>query len=166
LRVLLTGASGLLGGHLLKQGLASGTEFICLGRSVPKRSYLAKCQDKLQFISIDLTNKEEVKKLDVAVDLVIHAAGLASPFQKDEKAMTALNVEGTKNLYQKFGKSCQWVQVSSVATMSNGEGQTINENDFGSFRDTAYAKTKMETDQWLEKQSDDIHFSRFENETV
>lgn len=158
MRVLLTGATGLLGAHLLKQGLDQGVDFLCLGRSISKRSYLAQCQDQVRFVSIDLTDEKKIKELDEEVDLVIHAAALASPFQKDDEAMEELNVKGTKNLYQKFGNSCSWVQVSSVATMSNGSNQIINESNFGSYRETTYARTKIETDKWLESQSSNILF--------
>jgi len=162
LRVLLTGATGLLGSHILKQGLERGVEFICLGRNISKRSFLAICENRVQFISTDLTNQDAINKaaeqITTNIDLVIHAAALASPFQKDEEMMEKLNIEGTKFLYKIFGQSASWVQISSVAAMSDGGSQVIDENSFGSCRETFYANTKLKIDGWLEQQRDDILF--------
>jgi nucleoside-diphosphate-sugar epimerase len=69
--------------------------------------------------------------------------------------MRLLNIEGTQNLFQAADKPQnsqvkKWVQISSVATLSSGEGnEPLDEKRIGEFRPTPYAKTKYEADCWL-----------------
>ena len=91
------------------------------------------------------------------VDVVIHCAGLASAFTRDEEKMRLINIEGTKNLFQAAKKYQgsqlkKWIQISSVSTLSSGEGnEPLDENRIGKFRPTSYAKTKYEADCWLDE---------------
>jgi dihydroflavonol-4-reductase len=156
MKILLTGASGLLGAHLLEQGLKRGFAFKAVARKVSRRSFLSQVQDQVEVLSFDLTDaKSWPTDIFDKVDVVIHCAGLASPFVRDEGKMRLLNIEGTKNLFQ-AGEKYQdpqlkkWVQISSVATLSSGEGnEPLDEKRIGEFRPTPYAKTKYEADCWL-----------------
>jgi nucleoside-diphosphate-sugar epimerase len=107
-------------------------------------------------LSFDLTDPKSwpAETFD-KIDVVIHCAGLASPFARDEEKMRLLNIDGTKNLFQAAKKYQgsrlkKWVQISSVSTLSSGEGnEPSDENNIGKFRPTPYAKTKYEADCWL-----------------
>lgn len=156
MKILLTGASGLLGAHLLEQGLKRGFEFKAVARKVSRRSFLFQVQDQVEVFSFDLTDpKSWLPDIFDKVDVVIHCAGLASPFARDEEKMRLLNIEGTKNLFQaakKYQDSQlkKWVQISSVATLSSGEGnEPLDEKRIGKFRSTPYARTKYEADCWI-----------------
>ena len=156
MKILLTGASGLLGAHILEQGLKRGFEFKTVTRKVSRRSFLFQIQDQVEVLSFDLTDPT-TWPTDIfdKVDVVIHCAGLASAFTRDEAKMRLINIEGTKNLFQaakKYQKSQlkKWIQISSVATLSSGEGnEPSDEKRIGKFRPTSYAKTKYEADCWL-----------------
>lgn len=156
MKILLTGASGLLGAHLLEQGLKRGFAFKAVARKVSRRSFLFQVKDQVEVLSFDLTDpKSWPTDIFDKVDVVINCAGLASPFVRDEGKMRLLNIEGTKNLFQ-AGEKYQdpqlkkWVQISSVATLSSGEGnEPLDEKRIGEFRPTPYAKTKYEADCWL-----------------
>ena len=107
-------------------------------------------------LSFDLTDpKSWPTDIFDKVDVVIHCAGLASPFVRDEGKMRLLNIEGTQNLFQAADKPQnsqvkKWVQISSVATLSSGEGnEPLDEKRIGEFRPTPYAKTKYQADCWL-----------------
>jgi nucleoside-diphosphate-sugar epimerase len=156
MKILLTGASGLLGAHLLEQGLKTGLEFKAVARKVSRRSFLFQVIDQVEVLSLDLTDPESwPTDIFDKIDVVIHCAALASAFNRDENKMRLINIEGTKNLFQaakKYRNSQlkKWVQISSVATLSSGEGnESLDENRIGKFRPTPYAKTKYEADCWL-----------------
>jgi dihydroflavonol-4-reductase len=159
MKILLTGASGLLGAHFLEVGLALDLEFKALSRKVSKRSYLSQVleNEKVQWLEVDLLDKESwPKSLFTEVDIIINAQGLASPFKEDKDKMHALNVEATKNLYQaaKEAGVKSWVQISSVSTLCDGSKDVVTEKDIGSFRATPYAQTKYDIDTWLDNQNE------------
>ena len=158
MKILLTGASGLLGAHILEQGLKSGFEFKAVARKVSRRSFLFQVQDQVEILSFDLTDPTSwPTDIFDKVNVVIHCAGLASPFARDEEKMRLLNLEGTKNLFRaakryQASQLKKWVQISSVSTLSSGEGkEPLDENWIGKFRPTPYAKTKYEADCWLKE---------------
>ena len=163
MKILLTGASGLLGAHLLEQGLKRGFEFKAVARKVSRRSFLFQVQDQVEVLSFDLTDPTSwPTDIFDRVDVAIHCAGLASPFARDEEKMKLLNIEGTKNLFQaakkyKDSQLKKWVQISSVSTLSSGEdNDLLDENNIGKFRPTPYAKTKYEADCWLNDNSGEM----------
>jgi len=163
MKILLTGASGLLGAHLLGQGLKRGFEFKAVARKVSRRSFLFQVKDQVEVLSFDLTDpKSWPADIFDKIDVVIHCAGLASPFAHDEEKMRLLNMEGTKNLFQaakKYQDSQlkKWVQISSVSTLSSGEGnEPLDEERIGKFRPTPYAKSKYEADCWLNDNRSEI----------
>jgi len=165
MKILLTGASGLLGAHLLEQGLKRGFEFKAVARKVSRRSFLFQVKDQVEVLSFDLTDpKSWPAKANIfdRIDVVIHCAGLASPFARDEEKMRLLNLDATKNLFQATKKYQgsrlkKWVQISSVSTLSSGAGnEPLDEHRIGKFRPTPYAKSKYEADCWLDDNRDNM----------
>jgi len=163
MKILLTGASGLLGAHLLEQGLKRGFEFKAVARKVSRRSFLFQVKDQVEVLSFDLTDPQSwPADIFDKIDVVMHCAGLASPFARDEEKMRLLNLEGTKNLFRaakkyRVSQVKKWVQISSVSTLSSGEGnEPLDEKRIGKFRPTPYAKTKYEADCWLNDNRSEI----------
>lgn len=164
MKVLLTGASGLLGSHLLEQGLKWGHQFIVISRNdaqnLPKRGHLHTLLDKVKLVQMDLAKVESYPdNLFKGVDLIINAAALASSRSGDADAMQAVNIQGPVQLYHKAKSEgiFDWVQISSISTMCDGTkkaDEIVTESDHGKFRPTLYAKQKYELDQWLESQQE------------
>lgn len=110
-RVLLTGASGFLGHHVARQGLASGVELHCLGRGPGPEggaSHFA-----------DLTDAAAVSAAvaTIAPDAVIHCAapGVAHGTM-DYPAMRAVAEDGTRALYAACAKLAQPPAVIHVGS--------------------------------------------------
>lgn len=154
MRILLTGSTGLLGSHLLEQGLKKDYHFILPYRTINRRSYLASV-DKHQNINLVDINEDWPDHLFENIDIIIHCAGFASPFEKDQKKMEEVNVELTKFIYQKKG-TAKFIHISSIATLCSGrEDYTVSEEKPGATRETYYAQSKKRSEQWLEQQNDE-----------
>lgn len=157
MKVLLTGASGLLGAHLLQEGLKQGWSIKALTRSIPSRSYLRTIQDQVEIVEGDLSSAALPAHLLQGVDVIIHAAALVSPRQEDEEAMMTVNNTASQKLWklaQQEGTP-QWVQISTTAVLTGAAtpGQLCSETDFGHLRPTGYARSKYAFDQFLRVQT-------------
>jgi UDP-glucose 4-epimerase len=97
MRILVTGAAGFIGGHLV-QRLRRGHEVFALTKSEPPQGRA----DGLSWVEQNLTEPLDYARLPRAVDVVIHLA--QSRFYKDfpEQArdIFAVNVDGTFNLLE------------------------------------------------------------------
>lgn len=93
-RVLLTGASGHLGGHVARQAIAAAVEVHELGRR--------RGADSAGFHRADLTDAAAVARVvaEVSPDAVIHCAAAGVSYgAMDFAAMLAVTVGGTQALY-------------------------------------------------------------------
>jgi dihydroflavonol-4-reductase len=150
MKILLTGASGLLGSHLLQQGLEQSITFQALTRGPSKRSYLYSVQDHPQIQIINSVDNLE------GVDCIINCAAHVSSKSEDQELMNEVNFEAPSRLYAQAHEAGVkfWVQISSIATISNGDQHTeIDESAHGNYRATPYAESKYLLDQWLEQQN-------------
>lgn len=139
--ILLTGASGLLGAHLLAVGLERGLSFRAVSRSPSARSFLSTLGSTVERVSVDLAGNDELPEgLFAGVDAVVHAAGLASSRAEDEGAMHALHVEATRRLCAAAVAAGveRWVQVST--TRAAGESPYARSKAAGDRVVDAFAK--------------------------
>jgi dihydroflavonol-4-reductase len=148
MRTLITGATGLLGTHLVVEGIKLGHDITILTREIPVRSHIQNLKNDVKIIEGNFTDIEVLKKLP-AFDSVIHAAAQVSYLQKDFTHMQAVNVQGTKDLYD-LCRTKSFTYVSSVATRSDGSIQMSNEDTIHP-RDTTYAQTKWQAEKYLDQ---------------
>ena len=93
--VLVTGASGFLGGHVAERLSARGDRVRVLLRKTSKRKHL-EALPNVEFFEGDVEQVDRVREAVDGIDAVIHAAGLVKARSKDE--FFAVNVGGTSNL--------------------------------------------------------------------
>lgn len=99
-KILVTGASGFAGKHLINLLSTSGSDivgtYLNLSDSLPK--------DKAAFVKVDLNNEEDVRKLirENKPDIVFHLAALTSPKDsfKQPKETFVNNVSAQINLLE------------------------------------------------------------------
>lgn len=140
MKVLVTGATGFLGGHLSEALLARGHEVRALVRASSKRDQL----ERLRIPCVEAV-LEEGKGLDAALegmDAVIHAAGIV-------KALSAevfhwVNVDGTAHLLEASVKAGikRFVLVSSLAAHGFRTDGKVRGLDEASAPVTLYGKSK------------------------
>lgn len=158
MKVLLTGASGLLGAHLLQQLLHKGWQVRVITRDIPSRSYLKTVQDQVEVIQGDLLTTEWPDDLMQGIDAVIHAAAFVSPRPEDEERMHQINNLASQRFF-KLAQKMQipyWVQISTTAVLTGLAlpSDIVSESNFGKLRPTAYARSKFAFDKFLASQND------------
>jgi nucleoside-diphosphate-sugar epimerase len=158
MKILVTGATGLLGSHLIATR-RQHFDIRATARKINPRSLLGYCMpENVEFIAADLLNDDLSKLLD-GIETVVHVAALASTKQDDADLIRATSVDGTQRLYQmaKRHHVKRWVQISSVATLSGpSSDEILTEKNSEGPRTTTYGLAKSDTDKWLLSQNDSI----------
>lgn len=165
-RNLVTGATGIVGSHVLLALLQNNQEVIACKQEnsdVKKVLLLFSCYtneyqrffDKIKWIDIDLNDLFSLEDAFNGIDHVYHCAGFVSFNRIDRKKLFEINTEGTKNVVnacisKKVEALCF---VSSMSTLHNLEvKEPITESVFwkssGKESDYALSKYKAELEVW------------------
>jgi dihydroflavonol-4-reductase len=117
--VLLTGASGFLGGHLLHELRAAGCEVRALSRR-PESDAAIAVAGALP-IRAELTDRAGLVSAMAGCEAVFHAAADTSMWRRHAAVQTATNVDGTRNLLQaaEAANIAAFVHTSSVSAYSH-----------------------------------------------
>ncbi len=94
MNILVTGATGFLGLHLVEKLLDAGHHVRALGRTQPTHPVL----QRTEYIRGDLKDREAVRAALQGVDAVYHLAGLVSFRPRDGRKMFELHVDCTREL--------------------------------------------------------------------
>jgi dihydroflavonol-4-reductase len=125
MRVLVTGASGLLGQALVSQLLEAGY----VVRAVRNKTPLSIASDdrSLEVVEADLLDIVRVEEILEEVDYVCHCAGLVSFVSARQQELFAINVTATANLVNACLDSPvkKLVHVSSVAALGRSGASGI-----------------------------------------
>ena len=174
LRIVLTGASGYLGQHLLchwlEQGPPNGynyeiTAFYHTSQGFPQaaiKEFQAKAAGSdtisLTVRSCDLTASESLE-VPQSIDVCIHAAAMSSPrvCEKDPNKAEAINVP--KAFFEKLPKSCTIIAFSTDQVY-DGRKNTQKDGHYTEGDDdpnplNTYAKTKLALEEYLKKRNAD-----------
>lgn len=167
MKILITGASGFIGSHLVEEGLRQGMEVWAAVRSTSSRRWLT--DTRINFVELNLGNDQALSqqladhvRQHGAWDYVIHAAGATKVKNPDD--FFRINTEGTERLARLLlatytdaeGRETRaltgrMVFVSSLSIMG-----ALHEEDYTPIRadeaaqpNTAYGRSKMEAEQRL-----------------
>ena len=131
--ILVTGASGFLGRHLVSQLLAEGHAVRGLSRRPTEN--LPPSSDGVEWALGDVRDAESVRIAMHGVKRVFHVAGKIDFDGKHLADLRAVNVEGTRNVMTAALEANveRVVHVSSVSTIGAvpSPERTLNEHDFG-----------------------------------
>ncbi len=158
-KILITGASGFIGSFIVEEALNRGFETWAAVRKSSSRDFL---QDgRIHFIELNLSSEKQLTEQlnGLEFDYVVHAAGVTKCLHKED--FFRINTEGTKNLvgalqYLKMPLK-RFLYISSLSIM----GAIREEQPYREIRErdkaqpnTAYGKSKLEAEQWLDTQHD------------
>lgn len=143
--ILVTGATGLVGSHLVKELAKTNSDVVALYNKTKPSAEQEKLATWKQIDILDIVALEEAM---IGVKQVYHCAAMVSFNAKDKNQIHHLNIEGTKNVVNTCLNNGieKLVHVSSVATLDRfKDGDLINERMQGSVNDkenSEYAKSK------------------------
>jgi len=125
--VLLTGASGFVGGHLLRELLANGHRVRALSRS--PSSYALLADAGAEPVCGSLQDQCALNAACQGVKAVFHCAANTSPWSRDREVQDETNIAGTERLLaaaEANGVGC-FVHTSSVSAYSHLVEETLTE---------------------------------------
>ena len=161
-RVLITGASGFIGSHLVEEGLSRGYEVYAAVRKTSSRRYLTDPQIRfleLDFVSPDkLTNSlMKCKEEGLRFDFIIHNAGLTKAH--NSKEFYLVNEHNTRNLVEALEETGlvpdKFVYISSLAAVGPGDPVTMRpiSDESPSHPIDTYGKSKRAAEAYLQSKT-------------
>ena len=157
-KVLITGASGFVGGFLVEECLKRGWEVFAGIRATSSKAYLQ--NPAIQFLTLDLSDQDALTHQfrQLQFDTVIHVAGLTK--SADPTAYFTVNTTYTKHLIDALRAANsiprQFIFVSSLAAYGPADNQPtdIVHDDLDPQPLTNYGKSKLAAEQYLRSLSD------------
>lgn len=138
-RILITGATGFVGGALAQSLASYGADIVALARSTSKAAPLADAG--FTVARGDVTNRESLRDAVVGSEIVIHCA--ASGGHPDEQR--DVNINGTRILAEECGFAGvkRLVHISTIAVYGFSRRGKLTEETKPSPGAYAYARTKF-----------------------
>lgn len=146
-KILITGANGFIGSHLVEKFIAEGHQVFGLVRKTSDLSLIENMDIQLRYG--DVTQPESLTEVCGGIDILVHNAGLASDWGSIE-LFRSVNVEGTKNIAQAALEKGvkRIVQMSSVAIHGFDNSFAVKEDDALN-PVYNYSTSKMEAEHWI-----------------
>jgi nucleoside-diphosphate-sugar epimerase len=153
-KILITGATGFIGGALLGRRHFQNPNVIGFTRATD-------CSDS-RLHTCDLLNSSDLCRLlsDVGpVATVIHCASIAHG-QKLDRSVASYNLELTKNLVDAVGPSARYIFTSSIDVYGINECLPRSPHQLATDNLSSYAFGKIKEEVELIKKCDDVHIIR------
>jgi dihydroflavonol-4-reductase len=147
--VLVTGATGFVGGAVVRHLLDRGAEVRCLVRDRVRAAALDRLGTPVEIRVGDITDPESLGPALEGAALVINCAGLNSFWEPDGRAFTRINVEGARNVVQAAARARagKVVHVSTAMAYGFPIESTFTAGSRPGPHMSEYARSKHEGDE-------------------
>jgi len=150
-KIIITGASGLLGSNMIK---TTSKDFELFGIYNNNK---VKFNRKTSLLKIDLTKREQLSGIiKINPDLIIHCAAYTNVdgCEKNPDLAHLINVEGTRNILEVAKKTDAFLIHISTDAVFDGKKGNYSEKD-NTNPINAYAKSKLEAEEVITKEDID-----------
>ncbi len=150
MKVLITGATGLLGGHLIKELQERGEQIRALVLPVENADKLT--AQGVEVVRGDITDASTLAPAVKDVDLIFHLAGMMGVW-RPLSDYRLVNVTGSENLYKaaRAAGVRRFVHTSSHTVYGLGHGRFLTEDDPLRPDPDPYSLTKAEGDRAIRR---------------
>ncbi len=135
MRILVTGATGFLGGAVVRRLHAEGRNVIATGRNTEKGTVLE--AEGIPFVRADLADSAPQ-----GYDIVIHSAALAAPWGPPS-AFEAANITATANLLQRGAERFIHISTPSIYFANDSRLDVREDDPLPQIPVNDYARTKL-----------------------
>jgi nucleoside-diphosphate-sugar epimerase len=128
MRYFVTGATGFIGGHLVRTLRGAGHQVDAIARDPTKAADLLRIGVRVH--RGDITDKESMRGPMAGADGVFHLAGWYKIGVRDKSAAHRINVDGTRNVLELIGELGipKGVYTSTLAVFGDTKGQVVDES--------------------------------------
>ena len=160
MKVLVTGATGLVGVHAVVELLRSGKSVRALVRDKNK---LVSClapfgvdASAVEIVEGDVTDSAKLPEFVKGCDALVHSAGLFSNKLADKEKINKLNIEGTRALLtEAHGQGLDpMIYLSSYLALFPPEGQIMRSSDQVKSPKEMYASSKAAAERIVRELQD------------
>ncbi len=143
--LLITGATGFIGGRLAERLVADGHSVRCLVRAGSDTSRLTELG--VELVVGDLSDASSLAGAAEGVDAVFHCAALVSDWATVEE-ISSVNVAGTRNLLNACARASvrRFIHLSTTDVYGHPGGREIDESHTPARFSNWYAQTKLEAE--------------------
>lgn len=127
-RILVTGATGFVGRHLVNALRKKKYNVRCFVRKNSDLGFLKSFNSEIAYG--DLMDLDSLKKAVDKIDIVFHLAGITNVSTKDREphqTFNRINFEGAKNLLKVCGKIKQFIYFSSIEALGIIQNEILDE---------------------------------------
>jgi nucleoside-diphosphate-sugar epimerase len=127
MKYFVTGATGFVGGWLVRQLRAAGHDVVALVRTPAAAGALTALG--IEVAAGDVTRKESMRDPMRGVDGVFHVAGWYQVGAADPRPAAAINIDGTRHVLELMGELAipRGVYTSTLAVNSDTHGALVDE---------------------------------------
>ncbi|MFQ5918798.1 MAG: NAD-dependent epimerase/dehydratase family protein [Thermoplasmata archaeon] len=145
MRYFVTGATGFIGGRLVRQLVEDGHEVTALVRAPPTARPLAELG--VQVYKGEVTDRESMRAPMEGVDGIFHLAAWFKVGVWDRRQAVAVNVHGTRNVLELMDELAipRGVYTSSLAAFGDTGGRVVDET----FRPTGPFPSEYDRTKWV-----------------
>jgi len=150
MKILITGATGLLGGHLINELQQRGEHIRALVLPIENADKLI--EQGVEVVRGDITDANTLPPAVKDIDLIFHLAGMMGVW-RPLADYRLVNVTGTENLYKAAQAAGvrRFVHTSSHTVYGLGHGRFLTENDLLRPDPDPYSITKAEGDRLIRR---------------
>lgn len=155
MKILITGATGFIGSHIVEEALRRGMEVWAAVRPSSDTQYLQ--DERINRIELNLSSVAQMTEAmtGMSFDYVVHAAGVTKALHRD--TFYKVNMEGTQHLVSALQSACPQLQRFIFISSLSVFGPVREELPYTEITDTdtpqpntAYGKSKLEAECWLQ----------------